>query len=206
MSSERLQKSLALVRELIERIDLARRGRVNRSELLQMIDEIENSIDDMLSEMAPDRITDERFGAAEKMLDELGLALLNLRKSVVAGRLTDAKNKALEVQRIIRLTYRLMLLISAAPPATILQISPEYLREVPLQAPELLRGNPWAMRIYNIIARRREAEVGEIARELNVSDEERSQFNAAVSELIRLGFADVFMDADGRLILRARRR
>mgnify|MGYP000182647855 CR=1 FL=1 len=207
MSSSRLQEALTLVRELISRIDDCQKGRISRQELLKMIDEIENSIDRMLSEMAPERITDERFSAAEKMLDELGLSLKNLREDVLAGRLHRAKSRALEVQRVIRLTYRLMILISAAPPvAQIFQISPEYLREIPVSPPEMLRGNPLAMQIYNVIVRRREATVTDIARELNISDEERPQFNAAISELVRLGFADILLDHTGRLILRARRR
>ena len=207
MSSSKLQEALTLVRELVFRIEDAIKRRVSREQLLKMIDDIEDSLDGMLSEMAPERITDERFSAAEKMLDELGLVLQNLRAHVLAGRLTRAKSKALEAQRIIRQTYRLMLLISAAPPvAQILQIAPDFLREIPVSPPEMLRGNPMAMQIYNVIVRRRQAEVTDIARELNISEEDRPRFNAAVSELVRLGFADILLDHTGRLILRARRR
>ena len=207
MSSSKLQEALTLVRDLVLRLDSAIKRRVAKEELLELIDRIEDSIDGMLSEMAPERITDERFTAAEKMLDELGLILQQLREQVLAGRYTRAKSKALDAQRIIRQTYRLMLLISAAPPVTqILQVAPEFLREIPVSPPEMLRGNPMAMQIYNILVRKGEAAVTDIATELNISEDDRPRFNAAVSELVRHRFADILLDSAGRLILRARRR
>jgi len=207
MSSSKLQEALTLVRDLVLRLEAAIKRRVTKEELLELIDRIEDSIDGMLSEMAPERITDERFTAAEKMLDELGLILQDLRGHVLAGRYTRAKSKALDAQRIIRQTYRLMLLISAAPPVTqILQVAPEFLREIPVSPPEMLRGNPMAMQIYNILVRKGEASVTDIATELNISEDDRPRFNAAVSELVRHRFADILLDSAGRLILRARRR
>ena len=113
MSTVQLNAINATIRELLSTLDDLKRGRAEREDALRVVDELENQIDNMLTQLAPERITDERFSAAVNAIKEISEKFKNLRDSIVFGRYNQARRKILEVQESVRHTYRLMMLIRA---------------------------------------------------------------------------------------------
>ena len=205
MSTTQLNTINAHIRELMNILDNIKSGRAKREDALKTLDEIENQIDIMLSQLAPERITDERFSAAVKALSDVARKFRSLRESIVFGRYTYAKRQVLEIQETIRHTYRLLTLIRAgAPTALIFQVTPQYLREVAV--PEaIVYSNPMAAQIYNVLTRRGEASVEDLAAELKITDDTRDEFNRAIAHLISTGYVRPFYTQDNRMVLRPAR-
>ena len=208
MSTVQLNVINAMIRELIDALDGLRAGRVGKEEVLKRIDDLENQIDVLLSQLAPERITDERFSAAVRAVREISEGFRRLRESVIFGRYSHAKKLALDVQESVRRMYRLLILIRAGAPTTLIfQVTPQFLREEILQAPEaLLYSNPMAAQIYNILLRKGEAGIDELALELKIDDKTREEFNRAVAHLIAAGYARPYFTPDNRMVLRPARR
>ena len=208
MSTVQLNAINATIRELLSTLDDLKRGRAEREDALRVVDELENQIDNMLTQLAPERITDERFSAAVNAIKEISEKFKNLRDSIVFGRYNQARRKILEVQESVRHTYRLMMLIRAGAPTTLIfQVTPQFLREAEVAAPETLAYmHPMAAQIYNVLVRRGEAGLDELAVELKIDDKTRDEFNQAVAHLIASGYARPFYTPDNRMVLRLGRR
>ncbi len=195
----------ALIRELIKLCTEARFNRARQEDLLRVLDELETQIDNMVQALVPEKITDERFRLVEKGLRELMDKLREVREFIVFGRLVRAKKKLLEVQELARHVYRLMLIIRAgAPTPMIFQFTPFRTVELPAVEP-LLFSNPMAAQIYNVLQRRGEMSLEDLAREMHITDANRDEFNRAISLLISMGYVTPYLTHDNRLILRARR-
>jgi len=198
----------ATIREILELLDKARNNKVEADAILRKIDEFEDLVDNMLYNLSPERITDERFNAALSSLTELADKLRELRAHVVLGRYVFAKRVALDVQETLRHTYRLLILIKAGSPTSLIfQVTPQFLREMEVSVPEtIIHTSPMAAQIYNILVRKRQATVEELASELNIDDKTRDEFNRAVSQLISAGYARPFLTPDNRMLLKLSKR
>jgi len=198
----------ATIRELLDALDELRRGRRDRRAVLKLVDELENQIDSMISQLAPERITDERFEAAMKAIREVSEKVRKLREYIIGGKTKRARSALLEVQESVRFAYRLLTLIRAGAPTTVIfQVAPQFLREVEVSAPEsLVYANPMAGQIYNILLRKGEATVEELAAELRVDDRTRDEFNRAIAYLISSGYARPYFTPDNRMVLRPTKR
>jgi len=208
MTSVQLNIINMTIRNLLEEIDRLKAGRAKREDVLKTIDELEDQIDDMLTRLAPERITDERFSAAVNAVNEVSKEMKELRESVLSGRYAHAKKKVLDVQSAVRSAYRLLMLIHAGAPTTLIfQVTPEFIREELLSAPEaLVFANPMASQIYNILVRKGQASVEDLALELKIDDKTREEFNKAVAHLIATGYAKPYFTSDGRMVLKPARR
>jgi len=205
VSTAQLNVVNSTIREILRTLDDVKRGRAGKEDVLRLLDELENQIDAILVHLAPERITDERFNAAVKAVKDVSDKIRRVRESVMFGRYTYAKRQLLDVQESIRLTYRLLTLIKAgAPTPVIFQVAPQFLREV--SAPEaVVYTNPMAAQIYNVLVRKGEATVEELALELKVTDETRDEFNRAISQLISMGYARPYFTSDNKMILKPAR-
>jgi len=205
MSTAQLNVINASVRELLNILDSVRKGRASKDEALRVLDELENQIDVMLSQLAPERITDERFNAAVGALKEVSEKFKNLRESIIFERYSLAKKQVLDIQESIRHIYRLLTLIRAgAPTAMIFQITPQYLREVTV--PEaIVYSNPMAAQIYNVLVRRGGATVEELATELKIDDKTREEFNRAIAQLISTGYVKPWFTPNNKMVLKPTR-
>lgn len=205
MSTPQLNIINAAIRDLLNALDDVKRGKAKKEDALKILDELENQIDVMLSQLAPERITDERFNAAVRALKDVADKFRSLRESIIFGRYTHAKRQVLDIQESIRHTYRLLTLIRAgAPTALIFQVTPQFLREVAV--PEaIVYSNPMAAQIYNALVRKGEASVEELALELKIDDKTREEFNRAIAQLISTGYVRPFFTSDNKMILRPAR-
>lgn len=202
MSTAQFKVINATIRELLFKLEEAKKGRVDREELLKIVDELEDQIDMTVSQLVPERITDERFNAAMKALKEITGKIKELREHIVYERYPIAKPKVLEVQESIRLGFRLLTLIKAgAPMPIIFQTTPQFLEKTPIPEP-IIYTNPMAARIYNVLVRKGEAAVEDIAAELKITDETRDEFNRAVSQLISMGYAKPYLTPDNKIVLK----
>jgi len=208
VSTAQLNIINASIRELLKALDDLKRGRTNKDNVLRHIDELENHVDVMLSQLAPERITDERFNAAVRAVKEVTGKFRKLREAIIFGRYSHAKSIILDVQEGIREAFRLLTLIKAGAPTTLIfQVAPQFLREAEVAAPEaLVYLNPMAAQIYNILLRKGEASVDELALELKIDDKSRDDFNRALSYLISTGYARIYYTPDNRMVLRPARR
>ena len=205
MSTAQLNIVNSTIREILRTLDDVKRGRAGKEDVLRLLDELENQIDAILVHLAPERITDERFNAAVKAVKDVSDKIRRVRESVMFGRYTYAKRQLLDVQESVRLTYRLLTLIKAgAPTSVIFQVTPQFLREVAVPEP-IVYTNPMAAQIYNVLVRRGEATVEELALELKITDETRDEFNRAISQLISTGYVRPFFTSDNKMILRPAR-
>ena len=205
MSTAQLNIVNSTIREILRTLDDVKRGRAGKEDVLRLLDELENQIDAILVHLAPERITDERFNAAVKAVKDVSDKIRGVRESVMFGRYTYAKRQLLDVQESVRLTYRLLTLIKAgAPTSVIFQVTPQFLREVAVPEP-IVYTNPMAAQIYNVLVRRGEATVEELALELKITDETRDEFNRAISQLISTGYVRPFFTSDNKMILRPAR-
>lgn len=195
------------IRNLLGEIEKLEKKQGKLDDVLKILDELEDQLDDLLTQLAPERITDERFSAAVNAVNEVSAELKDLRKALLEGRYKYAKDKVLDVQTAIRNAYRLMLLVHAgAPTAFIFQVTPQFLREELLSAPEtLVLANPMAAQIYNILLRKGQASIEELALELNIDDKTRDEFNNAIAHLIMRGYVRVYYTKDNKTILRPAR-
>lgn len=205
MSVAHLNVVNATIRSMLELFDSSKYGSADKEKMLKMIDELENQVDNLLTNLAPERITDERFSVATKALKELAEKFKLLREYVVSERYVHAKKQLIDIQESIRHLFRLMIMIKAgAPVPFIFQVAPQFLREIP--APEnLLYSNPLAAQIYNVLIRRGEASVEELALELKIDDNTRDQFNMAISQLINNGYVRAYFTPDNKLVLKPAR-
>jgi len=178
-----------------------------RDEALRLVDQLDDHFDALIQANAPERITDERFQAAEKAIREVSEKIEELRALIINGRYKAARRKALDVQSAMRQAYRLLLLIRAgAPTPVIFQLTPRFLQEAQLRPPEeLVFSSPLATQIYNIVVRRGSVPVEEVARELGITKETMDEFNRAITSLIQRGFVRPALTPDNRLILQAAR-
>jgi len=185
------------IREFHKRIEAARRGQASRADLLKLQDELENYIDTLILTLAPERITDERFASASEELRNLTNRLSEFRECIVRGKYTDAETKLIEVHSAIRHIYRLFTVIRAgAPTPLIYQLSPS----TPLFPPEvILHTSPMALQVYNLIVRRGEMTLQDIIAELKADP---GAVSSAVQELIRLGYARLYITPDNKWVLR----
>jgi len=203
--SAQLNMMNTYIRELVEVLDGVKKGKNKRDDALRILDDIENQIDVLLSQLSPERITDERFSAAVKALSEIAEKFKSLRESIILGRYALAKSQAIDVQESIRHVYRLLTLIRAgAPTPLIFQVTPQFLRETVV--PEaLIYASPMAAQIYNIVLRKGEVAVDELALELKIDDKTRDEFNRAVSQLLSTGYVRAYFTSDNKIILRPSR-
>jgi len=192
----------ATIRDLLQAIE-----RKDRDAALRILDELENQIDAMLMDMAPERITDERFEAAMKAITKITERAKHLREAIWEMKFTQARKLALEVQEAIRNAYRLLILIRAGTPTPVIfQVSPQFLRDVNIQAPEsLIYTNPMAAQIYNVLVRKGEATLEELAAELGIDEKSRDEFNRAIAHLISLGYVRPYLTPDNKMVLKPAR-
>ena len=207
MSTAQLNIINSTIRTLLTEIDDLKYRRIKLEDVLKTVDELEDQIDGMISRLAPERITDERFSAAVNAVKDVSKEMKELRDAIISGRYALAKKKVLDVQSVVRNAYRLLILLHAGSPTTLIfQVTPQYLREELLTAPEsLVLSSPMASQIYNILVRRGEVSVEELAMELKIDKETREDFNRAITHLIASGYAKPCFTEDNRMILRARR-
>jgi len=192
----------ALLRTLVDKLSNARISGVDYNELMRIIDEVENNFDMLVAQSAPDRITDERFSSAVEILKEVAEKLKSLRESILDGKFTDAKKIALDIQESIRHAYRILMLLKAGAPVPIVyQVAPQFLREI-TPPEQVVYMSPLASQIYNILVRRREAPLDQIALELRIDERTRDEFNRAVAQLVASGYAQISLTPDNRVILR----
>jgi len=186
------------IRNLHARIRDARRGRTSVDDLLRLHDELENYVDALIAALAPERITDERFASASQELKNLTERLREFRDLIVRGKYTEAESKLTEVHSAIRHIYRVFTVIRAgAPTPLIYQLSPT----APLFPPEvILHTSPLALQVYNLIVRRGEMALSDIIAELKADP---SAVSSAVQELIRLGYARLYITPDNKWFLRS---
>jgi len=205
VSTVQLNVVNSTIREIMRTLDDVKSGRAGKERVLKLLDELENQIDVILAHLAPERITDERFNAAVKAVEDVSDKIRKVRESVVFGRYTYAKRQLLDVQESVRLMYRLLTLIKAgAPTPVIFQVAPQFLREI--SAPEaVVYTNPMAAQIYNVLIRKGEATVEELALELKITDETRDEFNRAISQLISMGYARPYFTPDHKMVLKPAR-
>lgn len=205
MSIPQLNRINASIKELLNMLDSAKRGRARKDAVLTALDKLESEVDIMLSQLAPERITDERFSAAVKAFRDIANKFRDLRESIMSERYTYAKGQVLDVQESIKHTYRLLVLIRAgAPPPLVYQLTPQFLRE--MAVPEALAyGSPMAVQIYNILTRRGEASVEDLAAELKIDDRTRDEFNRAINNLLNAGYARLYITPDNKMVLRPAR-
>ena len=95
----------------------------------------------------------------------------------------------------------MILIKSGAPVPVIFNVTPQFLREITAPEPLISLG-PMALQIYNYLARRGEAYIEDIAKELRVDDKTRDEFNNAVAQLISMGYARLVLDENNRMKLR----
>jgi len=192
----------ATIREMLEAIE-----KKNKDAALRLLDELENQIDSMLMDMAPERITDERFEAAMKSISKITEHTRKLREALWDLKFNVARKLVLEVQEAIRNSYRLLILIRAgAPTPVIFQVSPQFLRDVNIHAPEsLIYTNPMAAQVYNTLLRKGEATIEELATELGIDERSRDEFNRAIAQLISLGYARPYLSPDNKMVLKPAR-
>lgn len=205
MSIPQLNMINSIIKKLLHLVDDLKMKRVERDQVLAEVDELENRVDELFTALVPDRITDERFSAVVKAVQEVTDGIKQLRESIVYSRFSRAKQDILEVQKRIRHAYRLLLLVkSGAPTTIILQTAPQFIREIPV--PEtLVYSSPIASQIYNILSRRGEASLEELALDLKIDDKTRDEFNRAVSYLITSGYARPYLTPDNKLVLKVSR-
>lgn len=205
MSIAQLNTINASIRELLNMLDRAKRDRARKDDVLRILDELENQIDVMISQLAPERITDVRFNAAVRALRDIADKFKDLRESIVFGRYTNAKSQVLDIHESIKHTYRLLLLIKArAPTPVIFQSTPQFIREIAV--PEALAyGSPMAAQIYNTLVRKGEATVEDLALELKIDDRTRFEFNNAIQHLITTGYIKLYLTPDNKMVLRPAR-
>jgi hypothetical protein len=187
----------AHIRNLHARIRDARRGRASVDELLRLQDELENYVDTLITALAPERITDERFASASQELKNLTEKLREFRDLIVKGKYTEAESKLTEVHSAIRHIYRVFTVIRAgAPTPLIYQLSPG----APLFPPEvILHTSPMALQVYNLIVRHGEMTLSDIIAELKADP---GAVSSAVQDLIRLGYARLYITPDNKWVLR----
>ena len=108
----------------------------------------------------------------------------------------------LEIQESIRHTFRLLTLIKAGAPTTLIfQVTPQFLREV--KVPEsVLYSNPMAAQIYSILVKKGEASIDELAIDLKVDKEKMDDFNRAVATLISTGHVVPYFTPEGKMLLK----
>lgn len=205
MSMSQLNIINANIRQLIKVLDDIKRGAALVDDALRLVDEIEGNVDMLVQMLAPERITDERFSATVKSLKELADKFSELRDMISSHRLTYAKKKVFEIQEFIRHIYRVLMLVRAgAPTPVIFQVSPQFLREVTV--PEaIVYSNPMSAQIYNILVRRGEATVEELALELKIDDKTRDEFNRAIAQLISMGYVKPYFTSDNKMVLKPTR-
>jgi len=192
----------ALLRTLVEKLSNARVFGVGYNELMRIIDEVENNFDMLVAQSAPERITDERFSSAVEMLKDVAEKLRNLREFILDGKFTEARKTALDIQESIRHAYRILMLLKAGAPVPIVyQVAPQFLREI-TPPEQVVYMSPLASQIYNILARRREAPLDQIALELRIDEKTRDEFNRAVAQLVASGYAQISLTPDNRVVLR----
>lgn len=195
----------ATIRDLISALEEAKKGRIRRDSVLKLLDELENNVDALISSLAPEKITDERFTAASNALREFSEKMKQLRESVIAGKYTESIKLAVDIQETLRHVYRLLVLIRAGTPTPmILSFTPQFFREISVPEPVLF-SSPMAAQIYNTLVRRGEATVEDLAMDLRVDDRTREEFNRALSWLISAGYVKPYFTRDNRMILRPAR-
>jgi len=194
----------SIVRKMLDMLSQARHKNL-KNEILVEIDELENQFDLLIQANAPERITDERFTAAVNAIHEVSEKIEQLRTLIVNERYKIARQKVLDLQASIRHAYRLLLLVRAGTPTPmIFQVSPQFLKEAELKPPEeIVFSSPMASQIYNIIVRKGKIPVEELAKELNVTDETRDEFNRALATLIQRGFVRPIVSSDNKLMFQA---
>lgn len=207
MSYGQIASITAMIRELMDILEQADRGHVHGQVVLKMIDQIEDNIDLLIQQLAPERITDERFQAVMKAVDELSEILGSLRKAVTGRRYKYATKLAMDLQEKLRKVYRLMMLIRSGGPSTVIfQVAPHFVRDVNLRVPEpLLYASPLAVEIYNRVVRRGSVPVDELIVELGIDERRRDEFNRAITSLITMGYVVPYIDRDNRMILKVAR-
>jgi hypothetical protein len=177
----------------------AQQNRVDKYTLLKALDELEDNVDRLIAQMAPERITDTRFEATLATLKDIAKGFYRVRKLIVAGRYAKAMDMLARLHEVLRHGYRTMTLVKAgAPTPVVYQMSSSSSALVPPDA--LLEANPAATKLYNMLVRRGEVDLAEASRELGLTAE---VLNEAVNTLIKLGYAKAIMTPDGRWRLRA---
>jgi hypothetical protein len=188
----------ALIREFLKMLENAQQGKVDKYVLLKALDEIEDNVDRLITQMTPEKITDERFAAALEILTKISKGFYKVKSLIMAERYTEAVDKVIRLQELLRHGFRALSFIKAGAPApVVLQMAPS----APLVPPEtLLESNPTALRLYNLLVRKGEIDIAQAASELGLTAEE---INDAVNTLLRLGFAKSIITPDGKWKLKA---
>jgi biotin operon repressor len=186
-----------MIRELLKMLEDAEQGKIGRNAVLKALDQLEDQVDAIIMQMAPERITDERFEAAVSSLRKIAKGFYKLSKLIVAERYSEAIRMLTVLRERLRDCFRTMTFIKAgAPTPLVLQFSPT----TSLYPPEvLLQRSPGATQLYNLLARRGEADIAEVAKELGLSAD---ALNEAINTLVGLGFVKLLLTPDGRWKLR----
>jgi len=197
VSASPLASISAMIRELLKMLEDAEQGKIGRNAVLKALDQLEDQVDAIIMQMAPERITDERFEAAVSSLRKIAKGFYKLSKLIVAERYSEAIRMLTVLRERLRDCFRTMTFIKAgAPTPLVLQFSPT----TSLYPPEvLLQRSPGATQLYNLLARRGEADIAEVAKELGLSAD---ALNEAINTLVGLGFVKLLLTPDGRWKLR----
>lgn len=188
----------ALIREFHRMLEDAQQGRVDKYTLLKALDELEDSVDRLIAQMAPERITDTRFEVTLDTLKDIAKGFYRVRRLIVAGRHAKAMDTLARFHEVLRHGYRTMTLVKAGAPTPVVYQMSSSSALVPPDA--LLEANPAATKLYNMLVRRGEVDLAGASRELGLTAE---VLNEAVNTLIKLGYAKAVMTPDGRWRLRA---
>ena len=206
MSSSQQKLIDSLLRELLNAIDNAKYHKMSRDEVLKLLDEVESNVDVLIQMSSPERITDERFTVAVNALKDLSNKFRSLREKIVFEDYINAKSLVLDVQETIKHLYRLLSFIRAgAPSPVIFQVAPQFLREAPVPEALIYGGNPMEAQIYNVLMRKGQASVEELALELKIDDKSRDEFNRALSRLAEIGYIRMYITPDNKIVFRPAR-
>jgi hypothetical protein len=175
----------------------AQQGRVDKYTLLKALDELEDSVDRLIAQMAPERITDTRFEATLDTLKDIAKGFYRVRKLIVAGRYAKAIDKLNQLHEILRHGYRTMTFVKAGAPTPVVYQMSSSSALIPPDS--LLEASSVATKLYNLLVRRGEVDLVEASRELDLTAE---ALNEAVNTLIKLGYVKAIMMPDGRWRLR----
>ncbi|MEM0459340.1 MAG: winged helix-turn-helix domain-containing protein [Thermofilaceae archaeon] len=204
MSFELLTVQLRKLEEVLAegRRDLEKWRKVLRSVARRMVDTIEEEFARSIAKMMPERITDERFSVAVEAVTQVSDIFARLKREVGGGNPMRAQQVVFELERAIsRARNTLILLGAGAPMPLIFHVAPEFLRGAVRMPEEVQLLGSLAGQIHRIVSERRRISVSELARMLNITDENRSNFNSAVEELVRRGYVRLSVDGSGVVYL-----
>ncbi len=198
------------IRSLLLDLESAIKGRPPSVEqLLRLVDEIDKGITVLFQDLAPERITDERFTTVIEVQKELEGKMELLRKYILDSRFRIARSITIEIQQLVHRLTRILILVAGGVSrvAFYRYTAPKYIKEV--KVPDLLKQqSSLAQQIYNILVRENQVKISELPSKLKLNPEDKAsidEVNEAINTLISLGYADIYIDENNEAILRLKR-